>query len=401
MHRYSPWTTALAALLSLGGVDASMPSLPQETPIGLMAAIGISPRPTDPPGLPAGLPRELMPRQKKTTLPLPPPGYYCGLVEGDPENLLTCVNARANCVHQGTAIGCCVSKNIQDCTNIPSTCVNSADACDAACKANTRVLKCTVSTEPYCGIYSFAGGSTLFGCRAFATVTSSVQKLDNYYSSVYGASWTTALAASTSSIIDIPTRSSGGVSTSSSQTSSTTASGSSSPSPDDNKTLSSGAIAGVVVGACAVVGIIVAFIIWFSCVRKKDKEATGPPIAPSNGPPPNQEQYTGQPPNPQLGYYAPVPQEQKPVDTAQPPSYGYEKPPPSPNMAEMPGSGPQPPLPNSLQSGQAADYYNQRASMGPPSPLSPGTISPGSPTAMHSTHAGPVPEQIYEMGPGR
>ncbi|KAI2035119.1 hypothetical protein LOZ48_001412 [Ophidiomyces ophidiicola] len=316
MHRYSPWTTALVALLSLEGVDASIPSLPQETPIGLMAAIGISPRPTDPPGLPAGLPRELMPRQKKTTLPLPPPGYYCGLVEGDP-------------------------------------------------------------------------------------VTSSVQKLDDYYSSVYGASWTTALAASTSSIIDIPTRSSGGVSTSSSQTSSTTASGSSSPSPDDNKTLSSGAIAGVVVGACAVVGIIVAFVIWFSCVRKKDKEATGPPIAPSDGPPPNQEQYTGQPPNPQLGYYAPVPQEQKPVDTAQPPSYGYEKPPPPPNMAEMPGSGPQPPLPNSLQSGQAADYYNQRASMGPPSPLSPGTVSPGSPTAMHSTHAGPVPEQIYEMGPGR
>ncbi|WEW57062.1 hypothetical protein PRK78_002521 [Emydomyces testavorans] len=378
--------------------------LPQETPIGLMAAIGMSPKPTDPPGLPRGLPRELMPRQQKTTLPLPPPGYYCGLVNGDPANLLTCVNARANCVHQGTAIGCCISSAVTDCTNIPSSCIPYGASCDAACMADPRILKCVMTTEPYCGTYDFGGGSSLVGCRPIASVTSKVQQLSDYYASVYGPDWRTRLPASSSSIVPGP--SSGG----SSATSTTNSPGGSPTSPgnggqggdnnNSNKSLSSGAIAGIVVGACAGVGGIAAFFVWYFCVKRKRDDTAGTQPNPTHGPPPPQEPQYGPPPNMAAGYYSPPIQDNKPPsDGPQPPSYGYEKP-QQPNMAEMPGSGLQPQQQPSPQ-GQAADYYNQRASMGPPSPLSAGSTAPGSPNGMHPTHAGPVPEQIYEMGPGR
>ena len=76
--------TLVIALLSLGGADAlSNMVLPQETPVGLMAAMGMSPRPTNPPGVPEGIPRELA-RRQSSMLPYPPPGYYCGLVNSDP-----------------------------------------------------------------------------------------------------------------------------------------------------------------------------------------------------------------------------------------------------------------------------------------------------------------------------
>lgn len=58
----------------------AMPWLgPMETPVGLMATAGISPRPTQAPGL-AGVPKELKPRQQ--ALRYPPPNEWCGLVEG-------------------------------------------------------------------------------------------------------------------------------------------------------------------------------------------------------------------------------------------------------------------------------------------------------------------------------
>ncbi|EAS34396.3 uncharacterized protein CIMG_05420 [Coccidioides immitis RS] len=429
MHHFS-WTTALAALLSLGSVEGSMSimPLPQETPIGLMAAVGMSPKPTDPPGVPPGFPRELLPRKDKTTLPLPPPGYYCGLVTSDPDNLLTCVNARANCVHQGTAIGCCISSEITDCTNIPSSCINYGDECDASCRSNRRILKCTTTTEPYCGTYFFGGGSKLFGCRSYASVSSQVQQLTDYYESVYGSSWRTHLTSSSSSDFDLPSAPPEPTQTEEStppapdETSSSPAGPSQSTGPSESqdddddddgtgrgkrkKSLSGGAIAGVVVGACAGVGAIAAFLVWFFCVKKKaDQNNNGAAAAGAGVPPPGppmapHDQY-GQPQNAAMGYYAPPPAvDNKPLDGSQPPpSYGYDKVPQT-DMAEMPGNlQPPPPQQPMPPQGQANDYYNQRVSMGPPSPLS--GSSPGSPNGMHPTHTGPVPEQIYEMGPGR
>jgi hypothetical protein len=52
-----------------------------ETPVGLMATAGISPRPTQAPGL-DDVPKELKPRQQ--ALMYPPPNEWCGLIEGLP-----------------------------------------------------------------------------------------------------------------------------------------------------------------------------------------------------------------------------------------------------------------------------------------------------------------------------
>jgi hypothetical protein len=83
MARYP--CTIVAALLALGGADAmSMMVLPQETTVGLVAPMGVSPRPTHPPGVPEGIPKELVRRSTQSVLPYPPPGYYCGLVNSDP-----------------------------------------------------------------------------------------------------------------------------------------------------------------------------------------------------------------------------------------------------------------------------------------------------------------------------
>lgn len=54
---------------------------PMETPVGLMATAGISPRPTQAPGL-DDVPKELKPRQQ--ALMYPPPNEWCGLIEGLP-----------------------------------------------------------------------------------------------------------------------------------------------------------------------------------------------------------------------------------------------------------------------------------------------------------------------------
>lgn len=49
---------------------------PMQTPEGLMAAVGVSPRPTEAPNA-NGVPKELRPRQKYQ---FPPPDSWCGFV---------------------------------------------------------------------------------------------------------------------------------------------------------------------------------------------------------------------------------------------------------------------------------------------------------------------------------
>lgn len=79
----------VAAILSLGSVDAGpFQPMPEATPYGLVAEMGMSPMPTDAPGMPKNIPRELIRRQSADfddlDIPYPPAGYYCGLVDGDP-----------------------------------------------------------------------------------------------------------------------------------------------------------------------------------------------------------------------------------------------------------------------------------------------------------------------------
>ena len=55
-----------------------------ETPIGIMATAGMSPRPTEAPNL-RGIPKELMPRGN---LQFPPPVNWCGFIEGEASKLI-------------------------------------------------------------------------------------------------------------------------------------------------------------------------------------------------------------------------------------------------------------------------------------------------------------------------
>ena len=49
-----------------------------ETPLGIMATAGMSPRPTEAPGL-NGIPKELM---RRADVQYPPPDNWCGFVDG-------------------------------------------------------------------------------------------------------------------------------------------------------------------------------------------------------------------------------------------------------------------------------------------------------------------------------
>lgn len=72
-------TAVLAALVNF---SAAMPWLePVQTPVGIMAAVGFSPIPTEAPGL-GSLPKELL--RKQNQVPYPPPVNWCGFVGGNP-----------------------------------------------------------------------------------------------------------------------------------------------------------------------------------------------------------------------------------------------------------------------------------------------------------------------------
>ena len=59
-----------------------------ETPIGIMATAGMSPRPTEAPNL-GGVPKELM---RRGNLQYPPPVNWCGLIGGQPGELIVISN---------------------------------------------------------------------------------------------------------------------------------------------------------------------------------------------------------------------------------------------------------------------------------------------------------------------
>ncbi|OJD21354.1 hypothetical protein ACJ73_07306 [Blastomyces percursus] len=417
----------VAALLSLGGANAlSDRLLPRETVHLMVDSFGMSPRPTTPPLVPRGLPKELAKRASRTAIDFPAPGYYCGLVNSDINNLLTCAYAGANCVQYGTAVGCCASSDIQQCTDIATKCLNWEHECDASCSSDPRVTRCAETTRPYCGTYFFGGGKRLFGCRASIGVSSQVIPMSEYFSSRYGPNYQTLASSLTTSVPSLSIS----IGTPSETLPGTSSSSPSNPRESDEtggedepeagtgggkkKKLGGGAIGGIVAGAIVGVGATVGFIVLFY-VRKKKSNATPP------GPPPtaplmheqHASHYGGPPPVVGAGYYQP---EQKPQGEAPPYSPGYaphmHHPIPPPAPAEMGGS----PVHNPLQAqsqpllGQSTEYYNQNRGSyiqpgSPPagsisSPPAPGTSPPPqtvSPHQLSATLTGPVPENIYEM----
>ena len=72
--------TSLIAATLFGSAFARRWVPAVETPMGLMANAGMSPRPTEAPGL-NGMPKELL-RRQNTNYVFPPPDNWCGFIEG-------------------------------------------------------------------------------------------------------------------------------------------------------------------------------------------------------------------------------------------------------------------------------------------------------------------------------
>ncbi|PGG95705.1 hypothetical protein AJ79_09913 [Helicocarpus griseus UAMH5409] len=388
----------LVALLSLGGAEAASEMLlPRET-VGMMVdMVGMSPRPTDPPGVRRDIPKELVKRASRTAIDFPAPGFYCGLVNGD--------------------ISCCISSNIQQCTDIATKCLNWEDKCDENCKKDSRTMYCAETTRPFCATYFFGSGSRLYGCRPSTAQSSQVVPMSEYFSSRYGPNYHTmassssipSLSISEGTATETPTtppnpQQSGGESGGENE-------------PDSNgsskvgkkKGLGGGAIGGIVAGAAVAVIALIGFIVLYF-LRKKKAAANA-----SQGPPPSaplmppQHPY-GSPPV-GAGYFAP---DQKPAAAEVPPYIsGYpphvQHPPPVAPPSEMAAS-PVIQNPQSQPLLSASDYYNQNRPVsymqpGSPQPSTvsppPGGVSvssqPGSPQPVGATHTGPVSENIYEM----
>lgn len=258
---------------------------------------------------------------------------------------------------------------------------------------DSLALKCSISTLPYCGTYVFNQNTKLYGCYSYDSVSDNISPLSQYFSSVLGPDYTTRLTQTTSTPPETYTDKPTDITTGDYPQGTTPAQPSPTyttpPPPKPSTGLGGGAIAGIAVGCVAGVSAILIAIWWF-ILRKKDDKTPAPDTAytqnnnmPTTGMNP---QGYNQAPHAAGGYYAPV--EQKPAVDEQLPTYPNEQKvspftqppqqPPQPQHAEMPGS----------------NVSSPQQQMSPiPSELAS--------TPMSATHNGPVPEQIYEMGPGR
>ncbi|MCJ1433726.1 hypothetical protein MMC27_003090 [Xylographa pallens] len=270
---------------------------PDPTPTGLMAQVGISLRPTEAPGL-NGIPKELLMRQG--AVPFPPPNNWCGFVDGLGTDPLSC-EASLTCVYSGAVLGCCDSGPISLCTNIYTTCSQIYDLCEQDCQDNYNILKCYNSAYPWCGTYNFDSGTRLYDCQSLPDQVYTVEFLADYYSSrgqtladtagpvtITAASQTlptveTVLATAT---ITISAAASG--STSIAHTSAPGALGTStiqsSSSPEispgnstsgtittSQSSLSMGAIIGIAVGGGVAVLLIIAGLVAFCCIKRRNR----------------------------------------------------------------------------------------------------------------------------------
>ncbi|KAI9813792.1 MAG: hypothetical protein M1827_003582 [Pycnora praestabilis] len=300
---------------------------PKPTPMGLMAQVGFSPMPTEAPGA-GGIPRELLRRQINV------PANWCGFVDGDVENVLSCVSTKT-CVFLNSAFGCCDAGLIATCTNLFTACAALGSNCDSACSANPNIIKCDAEL-PYCGTFAFNGGTNLYNCDTTTGTISSVEFLADYYataaagSSINGGplSYTATaqtLTSQTAASSGTSASASGGTvigPLSSSSAASTTNSGNNnndnnSDNDDDNEEqsgssgLSGGAIAGIAIGVVVVIGAIIAGLLTYCLIKRRRRrrallQNNQPPTGPQQ--PPMQQAFGATGPQNGPGY-APVPQQ--------------------------------------------------------------------------------------------
>jgi len=197
--------------------------------------------PTAPPRVQArGL---LQPRQSPAT---------CGFIDGSPTSIVSC-GAGNQCVATKSYIGCC--ENTNSCSRIFTTCYNSpGSSCDAACSQDRSNLIC-ISTVPYCVQYNYEGGLTGYGCDVTAKTVN-------------------VLLSATSPSATVVTTLEVAAETSASAASAASTTGTPSPSTNASSRLSSGSIAGIVVGSLAAVMILLAVLIWLRRRRRSPNQPT-------------------------------------------------------------------------------------------------------------------------------
>lgn len=357
---------------------------------------------------------------------------------------LTCNNHLATCAQVGNVIGCCTT-DLDDCTAIPTTCIDYTETCGSGCRDDPETLICSSSYIPYCATYVFDSTAEFYGCYTTSGRTLQVTYLSEYYSSALGPDYTTygdiGITTRPSSIASTGTTTdSERTSTAAGRTSESTESKSEGGGGDGG--LSGGAIAGIVIGASAVVSAFAAFLIWVIVIKRKNNKNPPPPpatqpvqqIPPDGGVSPmagSQQPGYDQPPPPMpYNQYNPIPsgyfhQENKigPTSPTDPPQYNQ---PYNPQQGTGDASGyqnynpgapqqPQPPLGQQALS-PAADYQNfsQNNSLHiPPGGLAmnemegsnnapaSGAIAPTQTEYELSANSAGPPEPIYEMPSAR
>ncbi|KAH0566269.1 hypothetical protein GP486_000344 [Trichoglossum hirsutum] len=301
----SPALSAAVAFLAYSRLAVAVRWLePIATPAGeWLGNMGISPMPTQPPDA-GGIPKELLRRQDF-------PDNWCGFITGDVNDVLSCRPAYT-CVYSGTAVGCCGAGLIATCTALFTSCANYNDPCGSACSLNNRVLKCSVSSAPYCATYTFASGKINYNCATERGILSSVAFLSDVLipsGSKFSSGKGPVTIPSTASSFTVPGIFGG---FSSSPTSGSVLPVTTSASSKKSG-IGTGAIAGIVVGVIAIIGLIAGGLLAFLCLRGRNKgnSGTAAPAAAAAvaAQPPMQQQ---QPPPPPQGGYAPVPQSYPP-----------------------------------------------------------------------------------------
>lgn len=273
------------------------------TPQGLLDAAGVSPRPTAAPGA-NNIPVELRRRQQNVLYP--PPDNWCGFIEGDYDNPLSC-RSSLTCVNYGTAVGCCPN-TLPGCTNVYTTCYDFGVTCDSECESDDKIRKCSDSSFPYCGTYSFPIGTYLYNCEAVTNFgPSSVEQISDFYLTAISSTFRPFIASASASA------SSSSASAASTRlpppriTSSPSVSSSS-----DGGGLSTGAIRGIAIGVsigvCAIFILLAIFIVRRRRANRM-KRASQPNVPPAYTPGPMQQQN-------KISYQA-VPQQDQPYSPNQ------------------------------------------------------------------------------------
>lgn len=193
----------------------------------------------------------------------------CGWVEGKDNDAVSCQSG-STCAAISTFVGCCPKGNSKDssCTALFTTCYDvRGKSCDAACSSNTAALIC--DHPDYCATYRYASGSQGFGCakstgydKTVLTVTgSSVTQ-----PTPFGHDPSTTSTASTSTAGEASSTSNTGLAASNSATAVTA----------KPKSVSGGAIAGIVIGSLVgVAAILLILLFLFQRYRKKQAQRQG------------------------------------------------------------------------------------------------------------------------------